>query len=63
MLHPSWTAELARQRRAALNAEASHERLLGQTRPLSRAEQESGRLVTTARTLAYHVRALVARAA
>jgi hypothetical protein len=62
MLQPSWTAELARQRRAALNAQASHERLVRQTRPPPRADPENGRLVTTARTLAYHLRALVARA-
>jgi hypothetical protein len=62
MLHPFWTEELVRQRRTALNAEASHERLVRQTRPPPRADPERGRLVTTARTLAYHVRALVARA-
>jgi hypothetical protein len=62
MLHPSWTEALAGQRRAALNAEAGRERLVRQTRPPPRAAAERGRLVTTARTLAYHVRGLVARA-
>ncbi len=61
MLHPSWTEELVRERRAALNAEATHKRLVRQTRPPPRADPDSGRLVTTARTLAYHVHALVAR--
>jgi hypothetical protein len=62
MLHPFTTAELVRQRRAALDAESRNRRLIGQLQPRTRADPERGRLVPTARTVARHVRALVARA-
>jgi hypothetical protein len=58
MLHPAWTAELARQRRATVNAKASHERLMRQTRSPPHADPDSDRLVATAQTLAHHLRAL-----
>jgi hypothetical protein len=45
-----------------MNAEAGYERLMRQTRPPPRSDVESGPLVTTARTLSYRLRALVARA-
>ena len=61
MLHPFITAELARQRRAALDAESRNQRLVRQLQPRTRADPESGRRVPTARTVAAHVRALVAR--
>jgi hypothetical protein len=50
MLHPLTTAELVRQR------------LIRQLQPRARADPERGRPVPTARTVAAHVRALVARA-
>jgi hypothetical protein len=62
MLHPFMTAELVRQRRAALDAESRNQRLIGQLQPRARADSERGRLVPTARTVVRHVRALVARA-
>jgi hypothetical protein len=62
MLHPSTTAEQVRQRRAALDAEPRNQRPTRQLQPRARADPERGRLVPTARTVAAHVRALVARA-
>jgi hypothetical protein len=62
MLHPFTTAELVRQRRAALDAESRNQRLVRQLQPRARADPESGRLVPTVWTVAAHVRALVARA-
>ena len=61
MLHPHMTAELVRQRRAALDAEAGNQRLVRQLLPTARADPERGRFAATARTLARHVRAMVAR--
>lgn len=61
MLHPFMTAELVRQRRAALDAESRNKRLVRQLQPRARTDPERGR-VLTARTFARHVRALVARA-
>jgi hypothetical protein len=63
MLHPFITEELVGQRRAALNAEASQERLAGQIRPRARGDPDSARLVIAARTLVRQLRAMVARAA
>lgn len=63
MLHPFTTEELVDQRRAALNAEASHARLAGQLRPRARGDPERTRLVLAARTMVRQVRAMVARAA
>ena len=60
MLQPLTTAELVRQRRAALDAESRNQRLIRQLQP--RADPERGRLVPTAPTVAAHVRALVAHA-
>jgi hypothetical protein len=62
MPHPFMTAELVRQRRAALDAESRNQRLVRQLQPRARTDPERGRLVLTARTVARHVRALVARA-
>ena len=62
MLHPFMTAELVRQRRAALDAEAHNQRLARQLPPRARTDPERGRFAVTARTLARQVRALVARA-
>jgi hypothetical protein len=62
MLHPFMTAELVRQRRAALDAESRNQRLIRQRQPWARADPERGRLVPTAPTVAAHVRALVAHA-
>jgi hypothetical protein len=62
MPHPFMTAALVRQRRAALDAEARDQRLIRQLPPRTRTDPERGRFATTARTLAGHVRALVARA-
>ena len=62
MLHPFTTAELVRQRRAALDAESRNQRLIRQLQPRARADPERGRLAPTAPTVAAHVRALVARA-
>ena len=62
MLHPFMTAELVRQRRAGLDAEARNTRLARQLPPRARTDPERGRFAVTARTLARHVRALVARA-
>jgi hypothetical protein len=61
-MHPFMTAELVRQRRAALNADSRNERLVRQLPSRARADPESGRLGPTARTFARHLRALVARA-
>jgi hypothetical protein len=62
MLHPFMTAELVRQRRAALDAESRTQRLVRQRPPRARADPERGRFALTAQTFARHVRALVARA-
>jgi hypothetical protein len=62
MLHPFTTEELVRQRRAALDAESRTQRLMRQLQPRARADPERGRLVPTAKTVARHLRALVARA-
>jgi hypothetical protein len=62
MLHPFMTAELVRQRRAALDAESRNQRLVRRLQPGARTDPERGRFVLTARTVARHVRALVARA-
>jgi hypothetical protein len=63
MLHPFTTEELASQRRAALNGEASHARLAGQLRPQARDDPGRARLTIAARTLVRQVRAMVARVA
>jgi hypothetical protein len=62
MLHPFMTAELARQRRAALAAEAGNQRRIRQRPPRAHTDPERGRFAAPARTLAHRVRALVARA-
>jgi hypothetical protein len=62
MPHPFITAELVRQLRAALDADARNQRLIRQLPPRTRTDPERGRFATTARTLAGQVRALVARA-
>jgi hypothetical protein len=62
MLHPFITAELARQRRAALDAESRNQRLVRQLQPRARTDPERGRFAVTARTSARQVRARVARA-
>jgi hypothetical protein len=62
MLHPFMTAELVRQRRAALDAESRNKRLVRQLPPQARADPERGRFAVTAHTVARQVRALVARA-
>jgi hypothetical protein len=61
MLHPHMTAELVRQRRAALDAEAGNQRLIRQLQPTARTDPKRGRFAATARTLAGHIRAMVAR--
>jgi hypothetical protein len=61
MLRPQMTAELVRQRRAALDAEAGNHRLVRQPQPTARPDPERGRFATTAQALARHVRAMVAR--
>jgi hypothetical protein len=61
-MHPFMTAELVRQLRAGLDAEARNQRLIRQLPPRARTDPERGRLATTARTLAHHVHALLARA-
>ena len=63
MLHPFMTEELVGQRRAALGAEASHERLAGQVSPPARGDPGSARLVLAARRLVRQLRAMVAHAA
>ena len=63
MLHPYMTEELVGQRRAALQAEASHGRLAGQIRPQARGDPERSRFTFAARTLVRQVRAMVARVA
>jgi hypothetical protein len=60
MLHPFMTAELVRQRRAALDAESRTQRLVRQRPPRARADPERGRFALTAQTFARHVRALLA---
>jgi hypothetical protein len=61
MLHPHMTAELVRQRRAALEAQARNQRLVRHLQPRARTDPERGRFAATAQTLARQVRALVAR--
>jgi hypothetical protein len=61
-MHPYMTAELVHQLRAGLEAESRNQRLIRQLSPRTRTDPERGRFATTARTLAGHVRALVARA-
>ena len=61
-MHPYLNAELVRQLRAGLEAESRNQRLIRQLPPRTRTDPERGRFATTARTLAGHVRALVARA-
>jgi hypothetical protein len=63
MPHPFMTAELVRQRRAALDAESRNQRLIRQLQPRARGDPGRGRFAAMVRTLAGHVRALVARAA
>ena len=63
MLHPFMTEELVGQRRAALGAEASHERLAGQVSPPARGDPDSARFVLAARRLVRELRAMVAHAA
>ena len=62
MLHPYMTAEMVRQLRADLEAEARNQRLIRQLPPRARTDPERGRFAATAQTLARQVRALVARA-
>jgi hypothetical protein len=62
MLHPYLTEALVGQRRAALDAEASHARLAGQIRARARGDPERARFTIAARTIVRQVRALVARA-
>jgi hypothetical protein len=57
------TKELVGQRRAALSAEASHERLAGQLSPPARGDPDSARLVIAARKLVRQLRTMVAHAA
>lgn len=61
MLHLFMTAELVRQRRAALEAESHNQRLAHQLPPRARTDPERGRFAVTARTFARQVRALVVR--
>ena len=63
MSHPYMTEELVGQRRAALQAEASHGRLAGQIRPQARGDPERSRFTFAARTLVRQVHAMVARVA
>jgi hypothetical protein len=62
MLHPFMTAELVRQRRAALDAEARHQPVVRQLQLRTPTDPERGRFAATARTVAHQVRPLVARA-
>ena len=62
MLHPYMTAELVRQLRAGLEADARNQRLVRQLQRPARTGPERGRFAATARTFARQVRALVARA-
>jgi hypothetical protein len=62
MLHPFITAELVRQLRAGLDAEARSQRIVRQLQLRTPTDPERGRFAATARTLAHQVRALVARA-
>jgi hypothetical protein len=59
-MHPYLTAELVRQRRAALAAEARNQPVVRQRQLRSHTDPERGRLAATARTVAHQVRALVA---
>jgi hypothetical protein len=61
MLHPYMTAELVRQRRAGLETESGHQRLIRQLPPRARTDPERGRFAAIARTLARHVRGQMAR--
>jgi hypothetical protein len=59
-MHPDMTAALVRQLRAGLEAESRNQRLVRQRQPRTRTDPERGRFAATARTLAGHLRALVA---
>jgi hypothetical protein len=61
-MHPYMTAELVRQLRAGLDAEARNQRVVRQLHLQTHPDPERGRCAATARTLARQVRALVARA-
>jgi|RhiMetdeSRZDD1v2_1073273.scaffolds.fasta_scaffold3307757_2 hypothetical protein len=60
-MHPYITAELVRQLRAALEGESHNQRLAHRLPPRARTDPARDRVTATARTLARHVRALVAR--
>jgi hypothetical protein len=62
MLHPFMTAELVRQRRAALDAESRNQRLVHPLQPRARADPDRGRFAVTAQRIARQVHALLARA-
>ena len=62
MLHPLQTAELTRQRRAALQAAASHRRPASPVPGKSGVAVRIGRLATTAEILRRSTHARVARA-
>jgi hypothetical protein len=59
MLHPYTTEALVEQRRAALHAEASHARLVGQIRPRARGDPARAPFTIAARTVVRQVRAMV----
>lgn len=61
MHHPFTTAELVRQRRAALDAEARNQGLVRQLRAHNRAGPQSRRLVLAGGPFARRVRALLGR--
>jgi hypothetical protein len=61
-MHPFMTAELVRQRRAALEAEAHNQRVVRQLHLPTPTGPKRARFAATARTLAHQVRAVVARA-
>jgi hypothetical protein len=60
-MHPFITAELVRQRLAALDAESYNERLRRDLQPQSRTDPQRRRLAVVAQTTARQVRALIAR--
>jgi hypothetical protein len=61
-MHPYMTAELVRQLRAGLDAEARNQRVVHQLQLGTHTDPGRGRFAATAQTLARQVRALVARA-
>jgi hypothetical protein len=61
-MHPYMTAELVRQLRAGLDAEARNQRVVRQLQLGTPTDPGRGRFAATAQTLARQVRALVARA-